>query len=82
MLKLFFITIFLNIKFAEILKFFSFSFNFSSLKHFFFTTHKLNRLITNRFNTINDFLIDIENYDIIILSKPNFNDELIEIDIT
>ena len=38
------------------------------------------RLITNRLNTINEFLIDIENYDIIILSKPDLDDELTEID--
>ena len=29
---------------------------------------------------INNFLTDIENYKIITLSKPNFNDEFIEID--
>ena len=41
----------------------------------------MNRLITDRFNMINDFLIDIEDYNIIILSKLDFNDELIKIDI-
>ena len=41
----------------------------------------MNRSIIDRFNTINDFLIDIENYDIIMLSKPDLNNELIEIDI-
>ena len=35
----------------------------------------------DRLKTINDFLIDIENYDIIILSKSNFDDEFIKIDI-
>ena len=39
----------------------------------------MSRLITNRFNTINDFLIDIENYNIIILSQFNSDDELIKI---
>ena len=29
---------------------------------------------------INEFLVEIENYDIIILSKPDLDDELIEID--
>ena len=29
---------------------------------------------------INDFLTEIENYDIIILSKSNLDDELIKID--
>ena len=80
MLKLFFITIFFNIQFIEILKKNSFSFNSSSLKHFFFITHKMSRSITNRLNTINDFLIDIENNDVIILSKSNLDDELIKID--
>ena len=32
------------------------------------------RLITDRFNIIINFLIEIENYDIIILSKSDFND--------
>ena len=41
---------------------------------------KMSRLITDRFNIINDFLIDIKNYNIIILSKSNLNDELIKID--
>ena len=29
---------------------------------------------------INDFLIEIENYDIITLSKPNLDDEFTKID--
>ena len=41
----------------------------------------MGRLITNRLNTINDFLIDIKNYNIIILLKPDSNDELIKINI-
>ena len=40
------------------------------------------RLTTNRLNTINEFLIDIENYDIIILSKPNLDDESTKIDLS
>ena len=40
----------------------------------------IKRLITNRFNMINDFLIEAEDHDIIILSKSDFNDELIKID--
>ena len=38
------------------------------------------RLITNRLNTINEFLTDIENHNIIILSKSGLDDEFIEID--
>ena len=38
------------------------------------------RLLINRFNTTIEFLIEIENYNIIFLSKPNSNDELIKID--
>ena len=81
MLKFSFITIFLNIKFIKILKFFSFFFSLLKLETllFFLTTHKINRLITNHFNTINDFLIEIENHNIIIFLKSNFNDELIKI---
>ena len=36
------------------------------------------RLITDRFNIIVDFLIEIENYDIIVLLKFDPNDELAE----
>ena len=35
----------------------------------------MSRSITDRLNIINDFLIEIENHDIIILSKSDFNDE-------
>ena len=38
------------------------------------------RSIINRFNTIVDFLIEIENYNIIILSKSDSDDELIKDD--
>ena len=41
----------------------------------------MSRLITDRLNTINDFLVDIENHDIIILSKSDPDDELIKINI-
>ena len=37
------------------------------------------QLSINRLNIIIKFLIKIKNYDIIILSKSNFNDELIKI---
>ena len=40
---------------------------------------KISRSITNRFNMINDFLIEIENHDIITLSKSDLDDELIKI---
>ena len=39
----------------------------------------IRRLITDRLNMINDFLAEIEDHDIITLSKPNLNDELIKI---
>ena len=39
----------------------------------------MNRLIINRFNIIIEFFIEIENYDIIILSKPDSDDEFIKI---
>ena len=38
------------------------------------------RSITDYLNTINEFLTDIKNYDIIILSKPDFDDEFTKID--
>ena len=38
------------------------------------------RSAINRFNIIVDFLIEIENYDIIILLKFDSNDELAEDD--
>ena len=40
---------------------------------------KMGRLITNRFNIINDFLIEIKDHDIIILSKSDLDDEFIKI---
>ena len=41
----------------------------------------MGRLTINRFNIINNFLIDIENFNVIILLKSDFDDELIKIDI-
>ena len=35
--------------------------------------------VTDRLNMINDFLIEIENYDIFILLKSDLNDELTKI---
>ena len=82
MLKLFFIIIFFNIKFIEVFKFFSLSVKrFFLLKHFFFIVHQMVRSIIDRFNIIIEFLIKIENHDIIILSKSNSNNEFTEIDI-
>ena len=43
---------------------------------------RINRLTINRFNIINNFLAETENYDIITLSKFNFDDEFIEINIS
>ena len=40
----------------------------------------MNRSTINRFNIINDFLAEIENHDIITLSKSDLDDELIKID--
>ena len=42
---------------------------------------KINRSIIDCLNIINDFLTEIEDYDIIILSKPDLDDELIKINI-
>ena len=39
----------------------------------------MNRFTTNRLNITNDFLIEIEDYDIIILSKLDLDDEFIKI---
>ena len=79
MLTLFFDTVFFNIKFIEVLKFFSIFFKKNSLKHFFFIIHEMIRLLINYFNTIIEFLIEIKNYNIIILSKSDPDNELIKI---
>ena len=39
----------------------------------------MSRSITDRLNMINDFLVEIENYDIITLSKPDLDEEFTEI---
>ena len=41
---------------------------------------RMGRSTTNRLNIINDFLVEIEDYDIITLSKPDLDDEPTEID--
>ena len=41
----------------------------------------MNRSTTNRLNIINDFLTEIENYDIITLLKSDLDDEFTKIDI-
>ena len=41
----------------------------------------MTRLIINRFNIIVNFLIEIENYNIIVLLKSDSDDELAENDI-
>ena len=43
---------------------------------------KMSRSIIDRLNIINEFLVEIENYDIIILSKSDLDDEFIKIDIS
>ena len=42
----------------------------------------MSRSIIDRLNIINEFLVEIENYDIIILSKSDLDDEFIKIDIS
>ena len=69
-------------KYLNISHFLSFLFHLNITLFLFFITQemaKMNRLTTNRLNIINDFLAEIENYDIIILSKPDLDDELIKI---
>ena len=39
----------------------------------------MSRSTINRLNIINDFLTEIENHDIITLSKPDLDDELTKI---
>ena len=86
MFELFFITVLFNIKFIEIFKSFLFPFFllYLNITLLFFLIiqemTKMNRSTTNRFNMINDFLVETEDYDIITLSKPDLNDELTEID--
>ena len=70
-------------KYLNISHFLSFLFHLNITLFLFLITQemiKMNRLTINRLNIINDFLIEIENHDIITLSKPNLDDELIKID--
>ena len=86
MFELSFVTIFLNIKLFEVLKifltFFLFFFIWTSFL-FLITQKKITKLrsIINYFNIINEFLFEIKKHIIIILSKPDLDDELINIDI-
>ena len=87
MFELFFVTIFFNIKLIEVFKFFSFSFflfHLNIISFFFFITQEMTRMsrsTTNRLNIINDFLTEIEDHNIITLSKSDLDDESIKIDI-
>ena len=89
MFEFFFVTIFFNIKFIEVFKsfsshIFSFFFHLNIILFLFFITQKMtkmNQSTINRLNIINDFLIEIEDYNIIILSKPDLNNEFIKINI-
>ena len=70
-------------KYLNISYFLSFLLYLNIISLFFFITQemiRINRSITNRFNIINDFLAEIENHDIITLSKSDLDDELIKID--
>ena len=69
-------------KYLNISHFLSFFFHLNITLFFFFITQKItkiNRLTINRFNIINDFLIEIENYNIITLLKLNLDDEFTKI---
>ena len=70
-------------KYLNISHFFSFLFHLNITSLLFLITQKMtkmNRSTTNRLNMINDFLVEIKNYDIITLSKPDLDDEFTEID--
>ena len=70
-------------KYLNISHFLSFLLHLNIILFFFFITQEMTRIsrsITNRLNMINDFLTEIENHDIITLSKPDLNDEFIKID--
>ena len=70
-------------KYLNISHFLSFLFHLNITLFLFLITQemtKINRSITDRFNIINDFLTETENYDIITLSKSDLDDELTEID--
>ena len=70
-------------KYLNISHFFSFLLYLNIISLFFFIIQemtKMSRSTTNRFNIINDFLVETENYNIITLSKPDLDDEFIKID--
>ena len=70
-------------KYLNISHFLSFLLHLNIISFLFFIIQemtKMDRSTINRLNMINDFLAEIENYDIITLSKPDLDDELIEID--
>ena len=72
-------------KYLNISHFFSFLLHLNITFFFFFITQeitRISRLTINRFNMINDFLIETENHDIITLSKSDLDDEFIKIDIS
>ena len=72
-------------KYLNISHFLSFFLYLNITLFLFFITQemaKINRSIINRLNIINDFLIEIENYDIITLSKFDLDNELIKINIS
>ena len=71
-------------KYLNLSHFLSFLFHLNITLFLFFITQemtKISRSTINRLNIINDFLIEIENYEFIILSKSNLDDELIKINI-
>ena len=81
-LSQYFLTLNLS-KYLNISHFLSFLLHLNIISLFFFTIQemtKMNRLTINRLNMINDFLAEIENHDIITLSKPDLDDESIKID--
>ena len=69
-------------KYLNISHFFSFLLHLNIISLLFFIIQKMTKMsrsTINRFNMINDFLAEIENYDIITLSKLDLNDEFIKI---
>ena len=80
-LSQYFLTLNLS-KYLNISHFFSFLLYLNIILFLFFITQEMTRisqLTINRFNIINDFLTETENYDIIILSKFDLDDEPIKI---
>ena len=69
-------------KYLNLSHFLSFFLHLKITLFLFFITQKMTRIsrsTTNRFNIINNFLIETEDYDIIILSKSGLDDEFIKI---